>query len=74
MCLQIKPEMKLIEKSVSTYALVAMVHDTAENQHAMSSPVSSPEEIEGKFDRISYSKGKLAPNAVHIQISRRNGP
>ncbi|XP_034244520.1 aminopeptidase N-like isoform X2 [Thrips palmi] len=56
-CDKINPDMKLIEKAITTYAQVAFNNDLIDTQHAMSSPVSSPAEIEAKFDRISYSKG-----------------
>ncbi|KAK3907309.1 Aminopeptidase N, partial [Frankliniella fusca] len=56
-CNQINPDLKLKDKMLPAYTHVAMENDLIPNQHAMSSPVSTYDEIESKFDRISYSKG-----------------
>jgi len=53
----IKPEWELMDQFLSGDLHVGFDNDALENQHAMSSDVSSPTEISGKFDRISYAKG-----------------
>lgn len=58
---QIKPDWHLRDKAVVGDHHRGMELDAIETQHAMSSPVSSPEEDSSKFDRISYSKGACPP-------------
>ena len=50
--------MKLLDKFLTNSVHRAMAVDVLEGQHALSSPVSSPDQIQGMFDIISHSKGE----------------
>jgi aminopeptidase N len=67
---QIHPDWKLRDKAVVADHHRGMELDAMETQHAMSSPVSTPEEDETKFDRISYSKGETSSGLTVLYFVR----